>query len=353
MMAQDRLKPGLIITGSHLDAASDGLLGQADSVLCPVLSSVEMTPVSDDAKGVCEAMGRGMQAFAHVYSAMRADIDLLFTLGDRFEMFSAAAASIPFNIPVAHLHGGETSLGSVDETYRHCISRISQFHFPATPQAASKLQSLGVDPAQITVSGAPALDAMATYSPCSQAEIEQRVQMKLDQPPLLVTFHPATREPGCSPVQQTEILLEVLAAWLDRYPLIITHPNADAGGRGMASALRAFCSAHPGRAAFVTTLGPQMYYSVMSRSAAMIGNSSSGIIEAAHFKLPVVDIGMRQNGRLCGSNVIHVPCDADDLNEAIIRALSPAFRQSLAQLVNPYGDGHAAERIVERLLSLV
>jgi UDP-hydrolysing UDP-N-acetyl-D-glucosamine 2-epimerase len=204
---------------------------------------------------------------------------------------------------------------------------------------------MGEEPWRVTVSGEPGIDTIHATPALSMAEMERRIGMSLEPSPLLVTFHPATLEPGQAEAQIAELLAALDAMGM---PTVFTAPNADADGRIIITRVQNFVRDHP-NSRFVTNLGTAAYLSMMRRSAAMIGNSSSGIVEAASFELPVVNLGSRQRGRSCGKNVIHAELKTETIVRAIRSAVSPAFRESLRGLVNPYGDGKAAPRIVEVL----
>jgi UDP-hydrolysing UDP-N-acetyl-D-glucosamine 2-epimerase len=337
-------EPLVIAGGMHLAPAFGLTVREVEAAGHPVAARVETLDPSDTPEGVARAIGRGVTGFADAYARLRPD--LLVVLGDRYEMLAAAAAALPFRIPLAHLHGGEATEGAIDEQMRHAITKMSHLHFVAHPDYARRVIQMGEEPWRVTVSGAPALDAIAALPPAPRGEVERRFAVALDPPPLLVTFHPETHAP-----ERTAADLEALLDALDRSgrPLLFTAPNADAGGRRFLDTVAAFVAAHPGRARLVASLGGEGYYGVLRHAAAMVGNSSSGIIEAASFGLPVVNVGERQKGRLRGANVIDAPGAADAILAAVERALTPAFRDACRGMANPYGDGRAAERIVARL----
>jgi UDP-hydrolysing UDP-N-acetyl-D-glucosamine 2-epimerase len=266
-------------------------------------------------------------------------------LGDRFEVLAAASAALPLRIPLAHVHGGESSEGSFDESIRHALTKLSHLHFASAEPHARRIRQLGEEPWRILVSGAPGLDALRDLEPLGDAALEQRLGMRLNGPTLLVTYHPATLDPGDVRTRTTELLAAVDASGL---AAVFTYPNADPGGLAVRELIDDYVGRHD-RASAVPSLGTQAYASLMLRAAAMVGNSSSGIIEAPTAKLPVVNVGVRQQGRLRAANVIDVTDDRDAILAGIRTAVSPDFRASLDTVVNPYGDGRASARIVERL----
>jgi UDP-hydrolysing UDP-N-acetyl-D-glucosamine 2-epimerase len=265
--------------------------------------------------------------------------DVLLVLGDRFEMLACALATAGFRLPLAHIHGGELSEGALDDSFRHALTKLSHLHFPATEDAERRLRQLGEEAWRITRSGAPALDRMATLEP---------EDMDLPERFLLVTYHPVTQEPGQEGAQTASLLAALDSTGL---PCVVTAPNADPGRDAIEAALREFCERRPD-SRYVVSAGARGYFTLMRRAAAMVGNSSSGIIEAASFELPVVNVGTRQDGRTRAPNVIDSGSPEGEIQAALERALSSEFRQSLAGSPNPYGDGRASERIVSRLEAL-
>ena len=260
-------------------------------------------------------------------------------------MHAAVLAALPFAIPVAHIHGGELSYGAIDDLLRHSMTKLSHLHFVATAEYAARVRQMGEEPWRVLVSGAPALDNLAAIPMLSREQLEERVGLRFDAPPLLVTFHPVSLEFERA-AEQAEELLAALDG-LDA-PIVATKPNADAGGRAVLEKLTAWVKDRP-RRVLIDNLGARAYFSLMQVAAAMVGNSSSGLIEAPSFRLPVVNIGTRQDGRSRAANVIDCACERDAVRAAVRRALSSGFRDSLAGLINPFGTGRAAEIIVERL----
>lgn len=329
MKRSRRLKARIIASGSHLDPRFGRTVSEIEGEGYPVFRRVSCLE-GDMAAG----MGRMLSGMGKLFRSWRPD--LLLVLGDRFEMLAGALASVPFQIPIAHLHGGEVTAGALDDTFRHVLSTLAHLHFAATEEAGCRLRATGEEAWRIVVSGAPALDRLNSFKP---------QPMSLPEEFILVTFHPATREPGREGAQASALIRALER--LDR-PCVVTAPNADPGNQDIRRRLREFCRRHP-RSRFLESAGARGYFTLMSRASAMIGNSSSGILEAASFLLPVVNIGARQEGRQRAANVIDCDAVEAEILRAARRALSPAFRRSLRGLKNPYGDGRASERIVRRL----
>lgn len=346
MQADPDVTLRLIVSGAHLSAEFGMTVDAIRADGFTVDDQVTMLLSSDAPDGIAASIGLGVIGFSSSFSRVRPDV--LVVLGDRFEMFAAAVAALPHGIPVAHIHGGEVTEGAMDEALRHSMTKLSHLHFVSTAEYARRVAQLGEESWRITVSGAPALDHLATLKTMSAEALAERCGLPMSPAPLLVTFHPATLEFGTAE-QQTEELLAALDA--AAMPVIFTQPNADTGGRRITTMIEAYVAAH-GNARLVATLGTTAYFSLMRVAAAMVGNSSSGLIEAPSFQLPVVNIGSRQAGRARAANVIDTAGDRAAILSAVRRAVSPAFRSTLSGLVNPYGDGHAADAIVTRLTSV-
>jgi UDP-hydrolysing UDP-N-acetyl-D-glucosamine 2-epimerase len=347
IVADDELELLLYVSGAHLDERFGHTVNEIEADGFPIAERIPLPQLGADAASTATALGALTDGIAGAYD--RTKPDLLVVLGDRIEMLAAVAAAMPFGIPIAHLHGGERSEGSLDELTRHALTKLSHLHFPATEEYARRIEQMGEESWRVTVAGAPGLDNLKRFEPLSRDELRDRFAVDADEPFLLVTFHPSTLAP-----ERTESELTALLAALERSGLsvIATYPGADPGGRAVAERLEQFAASANGNVQLVTSLGTDGYFTLMSKAAAMVGNSSSGIIEAASFQLPVVNVGDRQDGRVRATNVIDAPAEADAIAAAIERATSPEFRKSLGGLVNPYGDGKAAERIVARLRSV-
>lgn len=331
----------IIATGMHLDPRFGDTVTEIEVDGFTIADRVETGRKGDDAQDIAAAMGREVAGLSDVFAVSRPDI--LVVLGDRFEMLAAAVASLPFNIAVAHIHGGEASFGAIDDAMRHAITKLSHLHFASTRPYADRILQMGEAPENVFVSGAPGLDNLKSLALPSMDDVARQFRFSYDhdRPPIVVTYHPETRSDQ-APGKQIDAVLAALGN-VDG-PILFTMPNADAGGLEIAERIRAFCGGRDG-ADLVDNLGTANYFTVLGAARAMVGNSSSGIIEAASFELPVVNIGDRQKGRICGANVIHCPLDTNRISEAVGQAISPGFRVGLAGLQNPYGDGTASDRI--------
>jgi len=333
----------LLVSGMHLSPEFGLTVKEIEAAGFEVFEKVESLLSSDTAAGVAQSIGLGVLSFAQLFSRYRPDIMLL--LGDRFDMLPAGLAALPFKIPIGHIHGGESTEGAMDESIRHCLTKLSHLHFPSTQVYADRIVQMGEEPWRVTVAGALALDAIRAAKLEAPAETARLFGFSLDEPSALVTFHPETLA-----YEHTEAHVANLLGALDKLGIqaVFTSPNSDMGGRLVRERIERFCASRT-RCSFVPNVGQQDYFSLMNTVSVMIGNSSSGIIEAASFRLPVVNIGRRQAGRLRAGNVIDSGYEVHEIVASVDKGLSPEFHKSLNGLVNPYGDGHAAERIIQRL----
>lgn len=337
------LELAVLVTGMHLSAQHGTTADDITADGFSVRERIATLSDGDAADDVTAAIGRSIGKFGDLFCRWRPDI--LVVLGDRFDMYGAAVAALPFAIPVAHIHGGEVTEGAIDDALRHSMTKLAHLHFVSTETHARRVRQLGEEDWRITVSGAPGLDNIATTEPVAAASLCETFGFDLTTRPLLVTFHPVTLETGDTDEQITAFLDGIGMSGL---PVIFTAPNADTGGLHIRHAIDAFV-AERSNAWMVENLGTRNYFALMHQAAVMVGNSSSGIIEAASFGLPVVNVGNRQKGRDRARNVIDVPCRARAIADAIDIASGEEFRASLDGLVNPYGDGHAASRISDVL----
>lgn len=333
----------LLVSGTHLSSAFGETVKEIEADGFTINDRIEMRVSSDTPEGVAESNGWGTIGFAHSFARCRPD--LLLLVGDRLELLAAASAALPFGIPIAHLSGGDATEGALDNQVRHAMSKLSHLHFVAMPAHAHRLKQMGEEAWRVFVTGDPALDLVHQVQLLPRDELGQRLGLGLASPLLIVSFHPTT----LGSVSVHDELESVLAALTGVHgTLIFTYPNADTGSRTIIARLQEFTSAHPHTALFFN-LGQLKYYSLMAQADLMVGNSSSGIWEAPTFRLPVVNVGERQRGRVRAGNVIDVPPDPAAIHQAIQQGLQPTFRASLHDLQNPYGDGQAAPRILGTL----
>jgi UDP-hydrolysing UDP-N-acetyl-D-glucosamine 2-epimerase len=306
---------------------------------------VEMLLSSDTPVGVSKAMGLGLIRFADALNDLQPDI--VVVLGDRFEIFAAAQAAMNLRIPIAHIHGGELTEGAVDDAIRHALTKLAHLHFTSTEVYRQRVIQLGEQPERVFNVGAPGLDNVCRLPLLDRNALEESINFKLGPRNLLVTFHPVTLE-NATAAEQFGELLQALDGFDDVH-VIFTYSNADAGSRVIATLIEDYQSRHPARVAAFVSLGSLRYLSAMRHVDAVVVNSSSGILEAPAFKIPTVNIGDRQRGRLCAASVLHCPPQADAIRAALQRVWSGELAETLVNLKNPYGMGGASAEIKRNL----
>ncbi len=341
----ERLALRLLVTGSHLDSRFGLTWREIEAGGFTIDDRVSILDGEDSALGIANAVSRGITGMTEALARSRPDIVVI--LGDRFEMLAAATAALILRIPVAHLHGGETTEGAIDEAIRHSITKMAHLHFTAAEAYRRRVIQMGESPGRVFMVGAPGLDSIVHLPLLAKPALEQLLGFELGDQFFLVTYHPATLnadDPGRG-------MAELLAA-LESFPehkILITGTNADLGYSRIGQALRAYMDAHPGRAVSVASLGQQRYLSALRLADCMIGNSSSGLVEAPAMKVPTVNVGTRQKGRLRAASVLDCEERRDAIRDAVVKALSPAFRRPAFAEDPPYGGPGASARIKDIL----
>jgi UDP-hydrolysing UDP-N-acetyl-D-glucosamine 2-epimerase len=345
LRARDDVELLLLVGGTHLEPKFGETVTEIRAAGFEPAAEIRSLTEDDAPVDIGQSMGRTTEAFAPVFELLQPDIAVV--LGDRFEMHAAALAAVPFRIPLLHIHGGETTAGAIDDVFRHSLTKLSHLHCVAAEEFGRRVMAMGEEPWRVHVCGAPGLDTIREMALLDREAIATR-GLHLPDEFLVVTMHPVTLE-----FEQTEDHVANLLGALDDagLPVVATRANADTHGRVVNAAMESHAAAH-GDFQLVDNLGSELYLSVLSHASAMVGNSSSGIIEAPMFGLPVVNVGSRQEGRPRATNVLDVPAERDAIAAAIRRALSPEFRQRAAEVENPYGNGNAADRIVEVLTTV-
>ncbi|MHB8919707.1 MAG: UDP-N-acetylglucosamine 2-epimerase [Halothiobacillus sp.] len=340
-LAQD-IALQLVVTGMHLMPEFGHTMDEIERDGFPVVASIDLQLTTDTPESVARSMGVGMIGFAEAFARLQPD--LVVILGDRFEMLAAASAAFVQQVPIAHIHGGELTEGALDEGFRHAITKLAALHFTAAEPYRRRVIQMGEQPERVFNVGAPGLDHIRRTTLLSQDALEQALDFCLGRQNFLVTFHPATLDTEDAASQCRQLL-----AALDAFPearIVITLPNNDPGGRAMIPLLEAYAARHAGRCRLYASLGQLRYLSLMRQVQVVIGNSSSGIIEAPSFGAATVNIGDRQRGRLRATSVIDCAPDQTSIEAAIRRALQPSFQANLAVVDNPYGAGDATGRMV-------
>jgi UDP-N-acetylglucosamine 2-epimerase (non-hydrolysing) len=310
-------------------------------------AKIDMLLSSNTGVGVAKSIGLGTIGMADALERLAPDI--LVILGDRFEALAAAQAALVMSIPVAHLHGGELTEGAYDDAIRHAITKMSTLHFVAAADYRRRVIQLGESPERVFDVGAVGLDHVSRTPRYTREELSESLGFSLDGPFLLVTYHPETTGSDI-PARSFQVLLNALDSFGD-HKIILTYPNADTGSESLIPLLEAFAERQPHRVLAVRSLGFRRYLSAVAEADAVVGNSSSGLIEVPGLGIPTVNIGLRQAGRLAADSVLHCEANEESIRKAIEHALLPSFRERCSNVSNPYGSGDTAGRIVKILAS--
>ncbi|MBT5088149.1 MAG: UDP-N-acetylglucosamine 2-epimerase (hydrolyzing) [Deltaproteobacteria bacterium] len=337
----------LVVTGMHLSPEFGLTYTEIEGDGFHIDRKVEMLLSSDTPVGISKSMGVGMIGFADALSEVKPD--LLLVLGDRYEIFAAVSAAMVARIPVAHLHGGETTEGAFDEAIRHSITKMSHFHFVAAEEYRKRVIQLGEHPERVFQIGGLGVDNILKMKLLEREELEVALGFEFREKNLLITFHPVTLEHGTS-VGQMDELLSALEK-LDDTLLIITMPNSDTDGRVLFKMIEEFVVKHPHAKSFIS-LGQLRYLSCIKNVDGVIGNSSSGLAEVPSFKKGTVNIGDRQKGRLKAESVIDCEPNIKSIRNAIQKLYSFEFSLKLRTVKNPYGTGGASDALVNILESV-
>lgn len=345
MLDHPRLDPQLVLFGAHLspEFGHTGLAADRDEL--PVRARLECLLSSDTDVGMAKTVGLATLSLADELARDRPDIVLL--IADRYEMLAAASVALTLRLPIAHIEGGEVSQGAIDDAVRNALTKLSHLHLTPHEQASRRVVAMGEDPERVRCVGAPSLDHLRHTRLIPAARLRRELDIPSGGPLAVVAVHPVTLE------QDTTRETGDLFAALERFDsnVVFCFPNADAGSRQIHAMARDFCSRHPTARLFVN-LDLTNYFSLLAMADLMVGNSSSAIMESASFELPAVNVGLRQRGRLMADNVLSCRAGVDAISEALARAASGSFRDALAGISNPYGDGHAGERIAEALAKM-
>ena len=327
----------LLVTGMHLSAEFGMTMQQIKEDGFEITQQVEMLLSSDSAVGVTKSTGLGMIGFADAFDSLAPDIVLM--LGDRFELLAAASAALFAVIPIAHIHGGEVTTGAFDDAIRHSITKMAQLHFTSTETYRNRVIQLGEDPDKVFNVGAPGLDSIHRMKLMEKPDLEVALGLELGSRSLLVTFHPVTLEPGRA-VTDFRTLLSTLDE-LEDISLVFTKANADTEGRAINRMIDDYIAIRSS-AVVHTSLGQLKYLSTLKHVSGVVGNSSSGIIEAPSLKVGTINIGERQKGRVQAANVIDCEPTYEDIRAALVTLFSSEFQQLLSSVVNPHGSGDVA-----------
>lgn len=339
--AQD-LQLQLVVTGAHLCARFGNTVQEIEADGLPIAARLPIFEEENPNEPVVLTIARTITVFDGYFAAHRPDAVLL--LGDRFEIFAVATAAAARHIPIAHISGGDVTLGAADEYYRHCITKMAALHFPSCAESAARLVRMGEAPETVFCVGGLGDENIRTLPKMTRQELCASTGFDLMQPFAIVTYHPETSAAAGDPAAQADALCAAMEAvpgvfWL------ITGSNADAGGAVCTAKMQAFAAAHPQRAGFINSLGLKRYLSAMQCAALVVGNSSSGVVETPTFGVPTVNIGSRQAGRIICQNVLCCAAAAPAIEAALRRALTPEFSAVAHTAQSPYNGGDTSGKI--------
>ena len=343
LAARADVELGVLALGPHLSPEFGTTIREIERDGFPIVARIECLLSSDTDTGMAKTLGLAILSLADALTAWRPD--LLLLTADRYEMLAPAAVALTLRIPIAHIEGGEVSQGAIDDQVRNALTKMAHLHFTSTELARQRVIAMGEEPGRVHRAGAPSLDHLRRSKLLDRSDLETRLDLRLKSPSILAAWHPVTI------VRDTNSEADAFFSALTQASgqLSFVYPNTDAGSYALIERTRSLAATRADTHIFVNLDAPT-YWSLLGQVDAMIGNSSSGIMEAASFGLPVVNVGMRQQGRERPRNVIDVTADANAISDALKQALDPAFRAELRGMVNPYGDGTAAE-IIARVLA--
>ena len=333
----------LLVTGSHLSREFGYTIDEIKRDGFDVTETIEMLLSSDSPSSIGKSVGLGVIGFTDALKRLSPDIMLV--VGDRYEIFAAVTAAMVLNIPIAHISGGEITEGAIDEQIRHAITKMSHIHFTTAEENSIKVKQMGEEAWRVHTVGGLWVDNIKSLKKISRDSMRKKLGIQLNHPTILVTYHSVTLQ-----LEEVDRHIDNLLNALDETEaeIIFTYPNADAGGRVIISKINEFIANRPNAKA-VKSLGSLLYHNLLSYVDLVVGNSSSGMVETQSFKLPAVNIGDRQKGRLVTANIISVADDKDAILKAIRKGLSRKFRNSIKDMANPYEKGGAAKKIVQVL----
>jgi UDP-hydrolysing UDP-N-acetyl-D-glucosamine 2-epimerase len=336
---------GVFALGPHLSPKFGCTIAEIERDGFPIRARMECLLSSDSDTGMAKTIGIAIQSLADALTSWRPDILLL--IADRYEMLAPASVAVALRIPIAHIEGGEISQGAIDDQVRNAITKLAHIHFTSTEIARRRVIAMGEEPWRVHCVGAPSIDHLRRSKLLNRRALEKRLDIKFTTPSILVAWHPVTI------LHDTNSEASALYAALAQAPgqLIFVYPNTDAGSYALIERTRALATERQSTHIFVN-LDAITYWSLLSQVDAMVGNSSSGIMEAASLEVPVINVGMRQRGRERARNVIDVPAKTNEIAAALNRSLSASFRRRLRGLRNPYGEGTASKAIA-RVLATV
>ena len=336
------LNLSLIVMASHLSDEFGSTVQQIEADGFEIAHRIPCLVDGDSDVSMAKTIGRGIDGLADVLGESRPD--LLLLIADRYEMLAPASVALALRIPIAHIEGGDISEGAVDDAVRNALTKMSHLHMTPTRDAERRVLAMGEEPWRVSFCGAPSLDHLRRSDIPDKAALEQTLGIAIADDLCVVAYHPVTLDADTT--AESDALFEVMVN--ESRQQVWCFPNADVGYSELVHRTRALCQQH-GNAHLYTNLDHLSYWALLHRAQLMIGNSSSGIMETPSIALPCVNIGDRQRGRTTAANILNVPADTQAIQRAIAEACTKEFRDRLRGMENPYGDGHAAERIVDIL----
>lgn len=345
LQEEPEFQVNVVVTGMHLDRAFGETYREIEEDGIAIAAKLPVLSENGSAVGMSETMADALVSFGHFFAENRQD--LLVVLGDRYETMAVCIAAMNEQIPIAHIHGGEVTEGAIDDAIRHSITKMSFLHFTSTEVYRKRVIQLGEHPDRVFCVGALGVENILRQKLLTRAELEESIRFHLGEKYCLVTFHPVTLE-GDSGIEQVNELLQTMDE-MEEYRYIITKANADAGGRAINKRLEEFSKVRKERIYLTESLGMIRYLSAMKYCAMVIGNSSSGILEAPAMGVPTVNIGNRQRGRIQAASIINCAPVRSEIQEAMRRAETNEFRKAMERQTLPYGDGNTSELITRRI----
>ena len=342
----------IIATNAHLSKEYGMTVSEIEADGFNIDYKIDSLCIGGSAASVVRSMAKVEEGLADAFEMLKPD--LVVILGDRYEALSSASAAVAFNIPLVHLHGGETTEGAIDDKFRHAITKLADYHFAATPQYAERIVSMGANPDKVFHSGAPGADIIETDLPELREKFIEKTVFAPEEPFILFTFHPVTvlKDNGKKELTET---LEALDIFVNQgYKILITMPNSDAGNLDLIDIINKWHVKNPDKIKIVSSLGAQLFHYAMEKAAAMVGNSSASLIEAPSHRLPAVNVGIRQKGRAHGMTVLDSPAEKGRIVSALNAALSLEMKAVIMgqplNALNPYYKANSSSFIAEKII---
>lgn len=339
LLIDENIDCKVIVTGTHLLEKYGRTIQFIEKDGIPIQYTIPI--MEEEQNNQCVVIAKATTAFSEIYQVEK--YDAIVVLGDRYELYGFCVPALLHRIPIIHIHGGEKTEGAVDEKIRHSITKMASIHFPSIEEYAKRIIQMGENPEFVYPVGALGIDNALKLPLLSKEELEKNLEIDFSNNIAIVTFHPVTMEG----IESAKIQAREVFDTLIQLPVfsVVTMPNSDMGGDVITEIILEYAEKYPHKMKFMKSLGQLRYLSALKYASLVVGNSSSGIIETASFRIPTINIGDRQKGRFSPQNVIHCECKAEEIKKAVEKGLSVAFKEEIVDCVNPYGDGQAAVRM--------